>query len=176
MQCKAWHKGHNKFYEVIGIYPKMQKVQLQGIDNLIPLFVVEILWYTGYEDIKHESLYAGDIVDFRRGEKNMYICFHTGQWCLCEYIGEPNKNYRHLDHYVKHDGPIRKLGNIYSNPELMDNNKKHKAIFMGIDSHNNSKKYICPVCSIEFNSFDYEPGFMQCPNERCKARIYGEGK
>lgn len=80
----------------------------------------EPLEYTGLKDKNGTEIYEGDIVNFRNGESKLYIAFNLGQWSMCRYLDEPDKNYRNLDHYVNHDGPIEVVGNIYKNPELLE--------------------------------------------------------
>ena len=83
--------------------------------------------FTGLKDCKRteefpegQEIYEGDIVDFRRGERRLYIAFNSGQWNMCGDLKDPNADYRLLDHYIKHDGPIEKIGNIHDNPELLN--------------------------------------------------------
>lgn len=78
-----------------------------------------LMQYTGLKDKNGKEIYEGDIVDFRHGERKLYIAFNLGQWSMCGCLNEPNKDYRNLNHYVNHDGPIEVIGNIYENPELL---------------------------------------------------------
>lgn len=80
----------------------------------------EVMQYTGLKDKNGKEIYEGDIVDFRQGERILYILFNNGQWNLCQYLNEPDKDYRHLSYYINHDGPIEVIGNIYENPELLE--------------------------------------------------------
>ncbi len=79
-----------------------------------------IMQYTGSVDRNGKEIYEGDIVDFRRGERKLYVAFFHGCWFMCGDLMSKEIDYRNLDHYTKHDGPVVVIGNIYETPELLE--------------------------------------------------------
>lgn len=108
IKFRAWDKKEKKM-----IYPTFITNDKKDDDYIY-------LQYTGLEDKNGIEIYEGDIVDFRHGERKLYIAFNLGQWSMCGCLNEPNKDYRNLDHYVNHDGPIEVIGNIYDNLDLLE--------------------------------------------------------
>lgn len=107
IKFRAWHKNANYMCQ-------------NATTDLLNRDYLEFMQYTGLKDKNGTEIYEGDIVNFRNGESKLYIAFNLGQWSMCRYLDEPDKNYRNLDHYVNHDGPIEVIGNIYKNPELLE--------------------------------------------------------
>lgn len=117
--------GHRVFMADTNNHTKLRSICSPTADiRCVEVDPATVGQYTEHYDSNgKEELWEGDIVDFRRGERRLYIAFNAGQWNMCGDIQDPNADYRLLDHYVKHDGPIVKIGNIYENPELLSERK-----------------------------------------------------
>lgn len=72
-----------------------------------------LMQYTGLKDMRGAEIYEGDIVEFARGRYQ--VGFLDGSFVLCD------RNQWHIPFYTVHGG-IEVIGNIYENPELMQNN------------------------------------------------------
>ncbi len=90
---------------------------LNCVDMYRSRFIIERHTELYYENGK--PIFEGDIVDFRRGQENLFVAMVEGQWVMCTYLQAPAYDYRSLYHYLHHDGPIEKIGNIHKHAHLL---------------------------------------------------------
>lgn len=94
--------GHNPYYEDIWISPK-------GKDNVLPIQEIEFMQYTGLKDKNGVEIYEGDVVKLN---VPTYKTFTIVIYTLYEAF-VLGKNVETSDY-------IEILGNIYENPELLE--------------------------------------------------------
>ena len=87
---------------------------------------VEIMQYTGLRDINGKEIYEGDILECHHKTKGN-VFFHDSSFRLssdqCELNIEDIHSYDDLNQYLIEDNDLVVLGNIYENPELMEDSK-----------------------------------------------------
>lgn len=121
IKFRAWVKEKKAIFEVILIDYVTKKVTylLERVGHLLSIRDakfndIEFMQYTGLKDKNNKEIYEGDI--FHIGSKKiMYVV----EWIDCGLKGRQikNKSWIGLD-YWKDD--IEVIGNIYENPELME--------------------------------------------------------
>ena len=122
---RAWHKPMQRMSEVLAISYERQKVKirhLRGTTHMtVPLDDVELMQSTGLVDKHGQEIWEGDIVIFtmrfgKRSTKSIgVVTFDKNELCfrVRNNIG---------GHYITflHSRYLEVIGNIYENPELLE--------------------------------------------------------
>lgn len=109
IKLRAWHKAHNRYYKIIGIYPTMKKIQLEGLTNIIPLSCVELERYVGVNDYFGNEIYEGDIVGYQWNACELET--HLVKSIFWAYENYPNGKFPSI---------AKIIGNIKEKPELLE--------------------------------------------------------
>lgn len=118
IKFRAWHKGKKIISEVLGIDILHKEIFFSNGDvdycEISDFKYIELMEYTGLKDKNNKEIYDGDIFHIG-GKKILYVV----EWIDCGLKGRQikNKSWIGLD-YWKDD--IEVIGNIYENPELME--------------------------------------------------------
>lgn len=121
IKFRIWVKEKKAIFEVILIDYVTKKVTylLERVGHLLSIRDakfndIEFMQYTGLKDKNEKEIYEGDI--FHIGSKKI---LYVVEWIDCGLKGRQikNKSWIGLD-YWKDD--IEVIGNIYENPELME--------------------------------------------------------
>ena len=121
IKFRAWVKDRKEIFEVILINYVTKKVTylFERVGDLLNIRHekfndTELMQYTGLKDKNGKEIYEGDI--FHIGSKKI---LYVVEWIDCGLKGRQikNKSWIGLD-YWKDD--IEVIGNIYENPELME--------------------------------------------------------
>lgn len=121
IKFRAWVKEKKAIFEVILIDYVTKKVTylLERVGHLLSIRDakfndIEFMQYTGLKDKNNKEIYEGDI--FHIGSKKI---LYVVEWIDCGLKGRQikNKSWIGLD-YWKDD--IEVIGNIYENPELIE--------------------------------------------------------
>ena len=118
IKFRAWHKEKKIMGEVLGIDILHKEIFFSNEDvdcyEHTDFKDIELMQYTGLKDKNNKEIYEGDI--FHIGSKKI---LYVVEWIDCGLKGRQikNKSWIGLD-YWKDD--IEVIGNIYENPELME--------------------------------------------------------
>ena len=117
---RAYHKERKEMFEIASIDFEEKKAALSN--GIIKLLNVdskqfELLQYTGLKDKNGKEIYEGDI--YHVGDKNIR---YLAVWFDSGFEGKQlrSTSYTGLKSWAK---DIEILGNIYENPELLEENK-----------------------------------------------------
>ena len=121
IKFRAWVKEKKAIFEVILIDYVTKKVTylLERVGHLLSIRDakfndIEFMQYTGLKDKNNKEIYDGDI--FHIGSKKI---LYVVEWIDCGLKGRQIKNISWIGlDYWKDD--IEVIGNIYENPELME--------------------------------------------------------
>ena len=121
IKFRAWVKEKKAIFEVILIDYVTKKVTylLERVGHLLSIRDakfndIEFMQYTGLKDKNNKEIYEGDI--FHIGSKKI---LYVVEWIDCGLKGRQIKNISWIGlDYWKDD--IEVIGNIYENPELME--------------------------------------------------------
>ena len=123
---RAWHKPMQRMSEVLAISYERQKVKirhLRGTTHMTVLFDdVELMQSTGLVDKNGQEIFEGDIVEFEDADdiENVYINQGVIEWCQGGFTVS-NRTTVTLDDLLDEDTlEVTIVGNIYDNPELLD--------------------------------------------------------
>jgi len=115
IKFRAWHKTLLIMIPFEEIYAEFQTVRPVMLKEIIEYEKYELLQYTGLHDKNGKEIYEGDIVKYRGwiswGE--MKVVFSDGSFMV------ENHN---LNANLINEFDIKIIGNIYSNPELLEEN------------------------------------------------------
>ena len=113
IKFRAWYEKFNEMYLVKGIDFQREMAYFDKY-NYRSIYDIELMQYTGLKDKNNKEIYEGDI--FHIGSKKI---LSVVEWIDCGLKGRQikNKSWIGLD-YWKDD--IEVIGNIYENPELME--------------------------------------------------------
>ena len=120
IKFRAWHKEKKIMGEVLGIDILHKEIFFSNEDvdcyEHTDFKDIELMQYTGLKDKNNKEIYEGDI--FHIGSKKI---LYVVEWIDCGLKGRQikNKSWIGLD-YWKDD--IEVIGNIYENPELLEEN------------------------------------------------------
>lgn len=120
IKFRAWHKEEKIIGEVLGIDILHKEIFFSNEDvdcyEHTDFKDIELMQYTGLKDKNNKEIYEGDI--FHIGSKKI---LYVVEWIDCGLKGRQikNKSWIGLD-YWKDD--IEVIGNIYENPELLEEN------------------------------------------------------
>ena len=118
IKFKAWHKEKKIMGEVLGIDILHKEMFFSNEDvdcyEHTDFKDIELMQYTGLKDKNNKEIYEGDI--FHIGSKKI---LYVVEWIDCGLKGKQIRNgsWIGLDFWKK---DIEILGNIYENPELME--------------------------------------------------------
>lgn len=133
IKYRAWHKAEKKMYQVVDMYfgrsGELQSVKLLADHNDmqyptddIPVNEIQLMQYTGIEDISGKEICEGDYIkayieaprSYCNPDDNVHLIpgkvfFHSGCFLFGDY-------YCFDTEYL---AGIEVIGNIYENPELL---------------------------------------------------------
>jgi len=124
IKFRAWNEGHKKMFEVLSLFPPLNRLQLQGQNNAIPLYCVKLMQYTGLHDKNGKEIYEGDIIkttffDFYNGKAFKANIGHTCYGDGCYFIMTDGHSSNILFRSLTADN-LEVIGNIWENPELLE--------------------------------------------------------
>lgn len=118
IKFRAWLKEHKTMVNVSEIDINHQLIYHYGFDDFEGNFEnfnsIELLQHIGLKDKNGKEIYEGDI--FHIGDKKI---LYVVEWIDCGLKGKQirNKSWIGLDYWKDN---IEVIGNIYENPELME--------------------------------------------------------
>ena len=124
IKFRIWVKDRKAIFEVISIDYVTKKVTylLERVGHLLSIRDakfndVELMQYTGIKDKDNKKIYEGDILFESFGEKYYKVVFENGGF-RAEFKGDFDEHSFDLIDVVAQGCEI--VGNIYENPELME--------------------------------------------------------
>ena len=124
IKFRAWVKEKKAIFEVILIDYVTKKVTylLERVGHLLSIrdakfYDVELMQYTGLKDKNNKEIYEGDILFESFGEKYYKVIFENGSF-KAEVEGDFEEYSFDLIDVVAQGYEV--VGNIYENPELME--------------------------------------------------------
>ena len=124
IKFRAWVKEKKAIFEVILIDYVTKKVTylLERVGHLLSIRDakfndVELMQYTGLKDKNNKEIYEGDILFESFGERYYKVVFENGGF-RAEFKGDFEEHSLDLIDVVAQGCEI--VGNIYENPELME--------------------------------------------------------
>lgn len=124
IKFRAWVKDKKAIFEVILINYVTKKVTylLERVGHLLSIRDakfndVELMQYTGLKDKNNKEIYEGDILFESFGERYYKVVFENGGF-RAEFKGDFDEHSFDLIDVVAQGCEI--VGNIYENPELME--------------------------------------------------------
>lgn len=128
---RGWHTKHKRMFSAeemaadqLTLLPTGEFINVSGRDTsesvIYPIDKFIPLQYTGLDDKNDTEIYEGDIVKLDSWEGTQQIKFIEGAFCLAFKDGQ----YAGDIHYIHHAGikQATVIGNIYENPELLNEN------------------------------------------------------
>ena len=133
IKFRAWIKDLNKMYNVEGFNIEYENIVIlleNGFDTpycSINYYDCELMQYTGLKDRNDKEIYEGDIVKMHLGPKLMPIA-ENDLICVIEYGLQGYGSKIGFSGYYKNGARVplpykdrlEVIGNIYENPELME--------------------------------------------------------
>lgn len=126
---RAWHKPMQRMSEVLAISYERQKVKirhLRGTTHMTVLFDdVEPMQSTGLFDENGQEIWEGDVVEFEDADdiENVYINQGVIEWCQGGFIVTNRTSVTMGDLLDGNNLEVTVIGNIYENPELLEEEK-----------------------------------------------------
>lgn len=124
IKFRAWVKDRKAIFEVVLINYVTKKVTylLERVGHLLSIRDakfndVELMQYTGLKDKNNKEIYEGDILFESFGERYYKVVFENGGF-RAEFKGDFDEHSFDLIDVVAQGCEI--VGNIYENPELME--------------------------------------------------------
>ena len=124
IKFRAWVKDRKAIFEVVLINYVTKKVTylLERVGHLLSIrdakfYDVELMQYTGLKDKNNKEIYEGDILFESFGERYYKVVFENGGF-RAEFKGDFDEHSFDLIDVVAQGCEI--VGNIYENPELME--------------------------------------------------------
>ena len=124
IKFRAWVKEKKAIFEVVLINYVTKKVTylLERVGHLLSIRDakfndVELMQYTGLKDKNNKEIYEGDILFESFGERYYKVVFENGGF-RAEFKGDFDEHSFDLIDVVAQGCEI--VGNIYENPELME--------------------------------------------------------
>lgn len=119
-KLKAWNKKDKEMLEVEHIDFVNETVFLRRETEILTTWLelgfssVDLLQSTGITDVVGKEIYEGDIVQcwFEKG----FITMYHGSWGI-----NIDKEYLYTSILYNYSDEARVIGNIYENPELLEN-------------------------------------------------------
>lgn len=126
IKFRAYVKDKNKIYDVkdIDFVYGFVRFEEEGkpTDTMRMFDQVELMQYTGLEDMNGKEIYEGDIVKIDN-DTISEVVFDEGAFCWCEYSdGYTDGRFPHSfndNEYYCFCEEIEVIGNVYDNPELL---------------------------------------------------------
>lgn len=124
IKFRAWVKDRKAIFEVILIDYVSKKVTyiVERTGHLLNIRHdkfndAELMQYTGLKDKNNKEIYEGDILFESFGERNYKVVFENGSF-RAEFKGDFEWHHFDLIDVVAQGCEV--VGNIYENPELME--------------------------------------------------------
>lgn len=121
IKFRAWHKADEKMYEVYGF--AQNKWFLKGKQFPMPNGAVVIMQYTGLRDKNGKEIYEGDLLTDYGEAPPLYVEYSEkhGAYCFVDkFDSSGTVYYTPLMIYYEQ---MEVIGNIYENPELLEESK-----------------------------------------------------
>lgn len=126
IKCRAWDSRAKKMYHGIMVHKDFvaqHEVNASG-QNIVTIIgslagnasYIVPLRYTGFKDIKDDDIFEGDII-VNEIVNLGYVFFEDG----CFKVNKVG--FYHPTHLYRFGKAIKKLGNIYENPEMLEFSK-----------------------------------------------------
>ena len=116
IKFRAWDKINKDMFNVESINFQERKVY-RDIVSYREFNDIELMQYTGLKDKNNKEIYEGDILFESFGERYYKVVFENGSF-RAEFEGDFEEHSFDLIDVVLHRCEI--IGNIYENPELME--------------------------------------------------------
>ena len=116
IKFRAWDKINKDMFNVESINFQERKVY-RDIVSYREFNDIELMQYTGLKDKNNKEIYKGDILFESFGERYYKVVFENGSF-RAEFEGDFEEHSFDLIDVVLHRCEI--IGNIYENPELME--------------------------------------------------------
>ena len=118
IKFRAWYEKFNEMYLVKGI-DFQRKMAYFDKYNYRSIYDIELMQYTGLKDNNNKEIYEGDILSDGNIKKPHKVVFENGSF-RAEFKGDFDEYFFDLIDVVAQGCEI--VGNIYENPELMEDN------------------------------------------------------
>ena len=117
LKFRAWNKYHKKMHSVyeINFYHLIAKTRDENTGNTYTFGFIdlEIMQFTGLKDFFDTEIFEGDIVFLDSFMRNYEIVMDCGDWKM-----KNGDDYEWICDWYK---DLHVIGNIYSNPDLLEN-------------------------------------------------------
>ena len=121
IKFRVWHKGKKIISEVFGIDILHKEIFFSNGDvdycEISDFKYIELMEYTGLKDKNNKEIYEGDILFESFGEKYYKVVFENGSF-RAEFEVDFEEHSFDLIDVVAQNCEV--VGNIYENPELME--------------------------------------------------------
>ena len=117
IKFRAWYEKFNEMYIVKGIDFQSEMAYFDKY-NYRSIYDIELMQYTGLKDKNGKEIYEGDILSDGNIKKPHKVVFENGSF-RAEFKGDFDEYSFDLIDVVAQGCEI--VGNIYENPELMEN-------------------------------------------------------
>ncbi len=118
-EFRAWLTKYNKMVNIYSWNIWQEYFMCSEYDSEFYLEETPIMQYTGLKDTYEKEIYEGDILFESFGEKHHKVVFENGSF-RAEFKGDFEEYSLDLIDVVAQGCEV--IGNIYENPELMEDN------------------------------------------------------
>ena len=132
---RVWHKPTKQMFDVVSFCERLVKVEIKQESLKSPMSECELMQCTGMRDKNNQLAYEGDIIYCE--DLKMHLIISWAEDDLQYKCLVPNADYTNLlcvppslarifcceNHYPKKENTCVIVGNIYQNPELLEDNK-----------------------------------------------------
>lgn len=135
IKFRAWHKEHKYMYRVFSVIPVFEKVRcvlkecdLFSHNKFMYLFSfdeIELMPYINVNDINNTEIYVGDIVEIYTTDDNGYLISTNKLKVINFKNGCFRYGCKEFSLYNCCQNFFKVVGNVYENPELLENKEKN---------------------------------------------------